>query len=126
MLYIFQIVPQRYCFSAYYHIDKYRQMTLYNKKTAAHPMCNPYVSYTNKFKLQVLVSFGSTIGTSLRHLWAFCGLLQVLCRLRDHFATTIAHLSPKCVLFVGKIQFPVFHISPSLLAPHYYRTKTRL
>ena len=104
MLYIFQIVPQRYCFSAYYHIDKYRQMTLYNKKTAAHPMCNPYVSYTNKFKLQVPCQFRDHHRTSLRHLWAFCGLLQVLCRLRDHFATTVAHLLPSCIIAVALIQ----------------------
>ena len=72
MLYIFQIVLQRYCFSAYYHIDKYRQITLYNKKTAAYPMCNPYVFYTNKFKLQVPCQFRDHHKTSLGHLWAFC------------------------------------------------------
>ena len=33
-------------------------------------------------------------------LWAFGGF-QVLCRLRDHFATTVAHLLPICVINVA-------------------------
>ena len=62
-------------------------MTLYNKKTAAHPMCNPYVSYTNKFKLQVPCQFRehhrTITKTSMGFLWATASSLQATRPLRD-------------------------------------------
>ena len=55
--------------------------------------------------------FGSTIGD----LWDICGLsvavlghFQVACGLGDHFATTVAHLSPKCALSVA-FMFSLFN-----------------
>ena len=63
-------------------------------------------------------SFGTTIGD----LWDICGLSvavlgrsfnhsQVDCGLRDHFATTVAHLSPSCITAVALcFHLFVFHM----------------
>ena len=65
-----------------------------------------FLYFFNIYK--VTCGLGDHHRRSLGHLWAFCGLSvavlgrsQVGFRLRDHFATTVADLLPKCVLSVA-------------------------
>ena len=61
--------------------------------------------------------------TSVGFLWPFCGLLQVDCRLRDHFATTRAYLEPICALSVA-IVFTPYLSPPRIVCLLYHKHRT--
>ena len=60
-------------------------------------------------------------GISVGFRWLL-GCSQVDCGLHDHFGTTVAHLSPKCAIFVA-FPFSLFTFQVSFF-PKGYRTLT--
>ena len=66
------------------------------------------------------INRSSPFGEIRRLCRRFNNLFQVRCGLRDHFATTVAHLSPSCALSVA-IVYLIFFVPLYIIVMPYFR-----